>query len=75
MPGLSLGANLGVSVPAAALPPSYAQEPSGGTISSRAYGIAGASAGSGPKTAGRGSVASGLVGVAVLLWLWYSLPR
>jgi hypothetical protein len=75
VPGLQLGANFGVAVPAAALPPSYAQDPSGGTISSRAYGIAGASAGGGPKTAAYGSVGAGLAGVAVLLWLWYSLPR
>lgn len=75
MAGLSLGGTLGFSVPAAALPPSYAQDQAGQTISSRAYGIAGASDGGGPKTAAYGSVGTGIVATAVLLWLWYSLPR
>ena len=75
MAGLSLGATAGFTVPAAALPPSYAQESSGKAISARAYGIAGASAGGGPRTAAYGSVGTGIVATAVLIWLWYSLPR
>lgn len=75
MAGLSLGASLGYAGPAAALPPSYAQERSGATISSRAYGIAGASTGSGPSVAAYGSVGTGLVATALLVYLWYSLPR
>ena len=76
MAGLSLGASAGFSVPAPALPPSYAQDASGGeTISSRAYGIAGASAGAGPRTAGYGSVGVGITATAFLVWLWWTLPR
>lgn len=75
MPGLSLGASAGFAVPAAALPPSYSQEPAGSTISARAYGIAEASAGGGRPVAGTGSVGVGLAATALLVWLWYSLPR
>lgn len=75
MPGLSLGASAGFAVPAAALPPSYAHEPAGKTISARAYGIAEASAGGGRPVAGVGSVGVGLAATGLLIWLWYSLPR
>lgn len=75
MAGLSLGASAGFAVPAASLPPSYARETSGSTISARAYGIAEASAGSGRPVAGTGSVGVGLAATALLAWLWYSLPR
>ncbi len=75
MAGLQLGGSLGFAVPAAALPPSYAQERSGATISSRAYGIAGESAGGGPKTAAYGSVGVGIFATALLVWVWYTLPR
>lgn len=75
MAGLSLRAGLGVNVPAASLPPSYAQDQDGQTISARAYGIAGASGSGQPTTAAYGSVGVGLAAVAVLVWVWYSLPR
>lgn len=75
MPGLSLGASAGFAVPAASLPPSYSQEPAGRTISARAYGIAEASGYGSRKTAGVGSVGVGLGATALLVWLWYSLPR
>jgi hypothetical protein len=47
------------------------------TISDRAYGInSGLGTGDGgPKTAGFGTVTSGVVGALVLAFLWYSLPR
>jgi hypothetical protein len=47
------------------------------TISDRAYGInSGLGTGDGgPKTAGFGTVATGVGGALVLLFLWYSLPR
>lgn len=75
MAGLYLRAGLGTSVPAAALPPSYAQDQDGQTISARAYGIAGASGAGQPTTAAYGSVGLGLVGVALLAWVWFTLPR
>ena len=75
MAGLSLGATAGFAVPAASLPPSYARESAGSTISARAYGIAGASTSAGRPVAATGSVGIGLAATALLVWLWYSLPR
>lgn len=78
MPGLNLSAKatLGSSGVAAALPPSYAGSPAGATISARAYGVGsdGDSSG-GPKTPAWGSVTVGVVSLAVLVYLWYSLPH
>lgn len=75
MPGLNLRAGLGVNIPAAALPPSYAQDQDGQSISARAYGIAGASGAGQPATAAYGSVGLGLAATALLIWVWYTLPR
>lgn len=76
MAGLNLGFNLGAAVPAASLPPSYAMESTGQTISARAYGIA---SGGMPSTTGQ-RAANGAIGVGVastvfLVWLWWTLPR
>lgn len=70
MPGLNLMGNLGASASA-----STGAGPA--TISDRAYGVdSGLGSGDGgPKTAGFGTVGTGMLGVAVLLFLWYSLPR
>lgn len=76
MAGLSLGLNAGFSVPQPALPPSYAAEPAGATISSRAYGIAAQSgATGGSSTAGLGSAAVSTLATVALVWLWWTLPR
>lgn len=75
MAGLSLRAGLGVNVPAATLPPSYAQDQDGQSISARAYGIAGASGAGQPATAAYGSVGLGLVATAFLVWVFYTLPH
>lgn len=46
------------------------------TISGRAFGVYSQQAqGIGPRTAGFGTVALGIAGAAVLVYLWYSLPR
>lgn len=52
----------------AAAPPSA----SGTTATQQAYGTAPSQ---GPATAARGAVISGVAGAAVLLFLWYTLPR
>lgn len=76
MPGLSLGMSMGAAVPAASLPPSYAQEPASQTISARAYGIASGGMPTGPgHTAAYGSVGVGVAATAFLVWLWWTLPR
>jgi hypothetical protein len=70
MPGLSL--NVGGYGAAAA--PVAANQPAGPTISQQAFGITtGASRAN--RLATYGSVGAGLLGAAVLVWLWYSLPR
>lgn len=72
MAGLLLtgGSNLGVTGSA-----SSGAGPA--TISDRAYGInSGLGTGDGgPKTAGYGTISAGALGVVVLVFLWYSLPR
>jgi hypothetical protein len=46
------------------------------TISQKAFGVTSQqSPGAGPSTAGFGTVALGLAGVAILVYLWWSLPR
>lgn len=76
MPGLSLGMSAGASIPAAALPPSYAQESASQTISARAYGIQSGGMPTGPgHTAAYGSVGVGVAASVFLVWLWWTLPR
>lgn len=72
MAGLSLnvGGYGSAAVPAAANQPAA----SGATIGQQAFGVTtGASRGN--TLATYGSVGLGLAGAAVLVWLWYSLPR
>lgn len=67
----NVGGSAGV---AAALPPSYAASAAGATISARAYGV-GSNNGAGPRTAALGGTIAGVAGAAVLLYLWWTLPR
>ena len=55
------------------LMPSAANAPSS-TIAQRAYGIQAGVTGQ-SRVPAYGSVGLGLLGAAVLVWLWYSLPR
>lgn len=71
--GASYG--LGGSGVSAALPPSYAGSAAGATISSRAYGVGSDASNAGPRTAAWGATAAGVVGTALLVYLWWSLPR
>lgn len=75
MAGLNLGMSAGFAVPAPALPPSMSGTAAGATISSRAYGIAGASGGSQRTTAAYGSMAVSAGAAVLLAWLWWTLPR
>jgi hypothetical protein len=52
----------------------YAANNPSSTISQKAFGITtGVAAGS--KVPAYGSLTLGIVGTAILVWLWYSLPR
>lgn len=81
MAGLNLTGKLGVSYGMggsgvnAALPPSYAGSAAGATISSRAYGVGSDGSNCGPRTAAYGTVATGIIAVGLLVYLWWSLPR
>lgn len=71
MAGLNLGRGGGGGqsfTATAASPPSV----SGTTVTQQAYGTA---ATGGPTTARNGTLISGLAGVALLLFMWHSLPR
>jgi hypothetical protein len=72
MPGLRLTGSAGVY---AGVPPSYAASPTGATISSRAYGVGSAGPNAGPRTCGYGVTLAGALGTALLVYLWWSLPR
>jgi len=77
MAGLSLGAAgyaAGGYAPAAV--PAQAGNPAGpSTIGMKAFGIGTSQTDVGPRTAGLGTVALGLAGAAILVFLWKSLPR
>ena len=68
MPGLRLSMSSGV---AAANPPSQA----GTTITSQAFGVGSGADVSQPGTAAKGSIAVGVGAMALLVWLWWTLPR
>lgn len=55
----------------ASAPPSQA----GTTITQAAYGPASGATAGGPATALLGTVGAGLAAVALLGWLWWTLPR
>jgi len=55
----------------AAAPPSV----SGTTITQAAYGPASGVTMTGPSTAMLGTVGAGIGAIAVLVWLWWTLPR
>lgn len=73
MPGLQLGFNAGLFTPAPALPPSQAGTARGAQISSAAYGLAPTDGGR--ATAGLGGASVGIAAAAILVCLWWTLPR
>ena len=74
MPGLGLnvggygGVSTGTALPVAAGSPGSA------TVTQAAFGITAAGAAGSPWAA-QGAVAAGLIGAALLVFLWHSLPR
>ena len=68
MAGLNLMTGFRVS---AAAPPSA----SGTTITQAAYGPASGASATGPQTAFLGTVGAGVAAIAILWWLWWTLPR
>jgi len=77
MAGLSLRAGaFGNQGRAGMMPTAATVGPGSMTVSDKAFGVMSQqSPGVGPRTAGLGTVALGLLGASVLLYLWWSLPR
>jgi hypothetical protein len=77
MPGLSLNVRGGIGGGFTPLTPASASASTSyaGAIADKAYGISGSGQAVGPKTAGLGSTGIGLLSVAALVFIWYSLPR
>lgn len=69
MAGLQLMAGTSVT---AAMPPSSAGAT---TIAQQAYGVNSGMDSQQPKVAGFGCLSGATVGVLVLAWLWWTLPR
>lgn len=55
--------------------PSAAGSPSGPRITERAFGIGTSQSAAGPRTAAYGTMLAGAAGAALLVWLWWTLPR
>lgn len=76
MPGLNLSGNVGV---VAAMTPSMAvgSGTDATSITSRAFGVQTMGAGGygGDGRAASGAVALGLAATALLVWVWWTLPR
>lgn len=73
MPGLQLGISAGGRVRAGTGGPPASADP-GATITSLAYGQGATAAGS-DRTAAYGMIGAGVIALAVLVFLWVSLPR
>jgi hypothetical protein len=73
--GPGLGLNVGGYGYAGAAVPTAASNPGSATVSQVAFGIGTSQTAAGPRTAAFGTMAAGAAGVAVLIFLWYSLPR
>jgi hypothetical protein len=78
MAGLSLSTSLRAGGTYTPMTPASAMTPSASrtTIGQAAYGVSGTGADvGGPRTAGYGTVAAGIVSMLILGFLWWSLPR
>jgi hypothetical protein len=73
MAGLQLMGSAGFSGSGGGLPVA-ANNPTGTTISQQAFGVS-SGLGTGPRTAGYGTLIAGAAGAALLAWLWWTLPR
>lgn len=69
--GISVGGSYTPMTPASALPSTATPS----TIAQKAYGVNGDGSSDQRKTAAYGSVSIGVIAVAALVYLWWSLPR
>ena len=74
---LNAGVRAGSNANYSPLTPASASAPSSnaGSIAQQAYGITGSGADSERKIAGYGSVGVGIAAIAIMVYLWWSLPR
>lgn len=77
MAGMTLRTNLAAGGSYTPMTPASAQPSTSGanSIAQKAYGISGTGTGNGTSTAAVGSVSLGIVALAALVYLWWSLPR
>lgn len=81
MAGLSLGASgygaayAGGGIPVTGAMPVAAGQPTGTNISQMAYGIGSSQTSPGARTAGWGTVTTGVACAVLLAWIWHTLPR
>jgi hypothetical protein len=73
--GLSLRTGISGSANYSPMTPGAAQSPTSGSIAQRAYGISGTGVDTGTAIAGYGGVGVGMLAIAALVYLWWSLPR
>lgn len=69
--GVKAGSNYSPLTPASASAPSS----NAGSIGQMAYGITGSGVDTERATAGYGAVGVGIVAIAAMVYLWWSLPR
>jgi len=76
MPGLSLRTSAAGTASYTPMTPAAANPPTANsTIAQKAYGITGTGNSYGSAIAGTGAVCVGVVAIASLVYLWWSLPR
>jgi hypothetical protein len=75
MAGLSLRSGLNVGGSYTPMTPASATPPSSSSISQLAYGINGTGDDTQRTVAGYGSVSVGIIALAGLIYLWWTLPR
>lgn len=75
MAGLSLSMGAYGGATQGAMPHAAGVSPGAPTITQQAFGTWSQNSAAGSPVAAAGVVTLGLIGVGVLLWLWYSLPR
>lgn len=76
MPGLYLGGNASASGSYTPLMPASASSPTAANTSQAAFGIGSiGTGGDGSTSAGVGAVSVGGLSLALLVFIWYSLPR
>lgn len=76
MPGLYLNGSANTSATYTPMMPASASSPSAANVGEAAFGVGSISPGGGSSTsAGMGSVSVGAIALALMVFVWYSLPR